>query len=319
MAELSQPHLKTDPKIRFLAFRFYQGCPVGCEHCAISAPLSKPIRSSVTTEDVLRFADFGESIYANKLIFMTGSELLVGDEEFRELAAELVLGRGYTLGILTSAYWARTDRGLENGIEYLRLCGVSHVQLSVDAFHARALSVERASHVANAICSEGFSLLINATSHHTNSIDSAVFPGLPSQKLIFQPSTVGRGRALPAEPYRESVVPHHICDFGRSLYLQGDRNVYHCSGPGGMARGRAIGVMGGDSTTIFKPNLVTSLALEIEQVIGEPSVTNGDNCSRCAAHFLELDYPWRRGLTLRSTRTPEHPALVFAGRLTGAG
>lgn len=297
MAEPSRTPLKTDCRIRFLAFRFYQGCPVGCAHCAISAPPSKPIRGSVTAEDVLRFADFGESLNANKLIFMTGSELLVGDEEFRELAAELVLGRGYTLGVLTSAYWARTDRGLENGIEYLRLCGVSHVQLSVDGFHARALSVDRASHVANAICSEGLSLLINATTHHPHSIDTDAFPGLPSQKLIFQPSTVGRGRALPAEPHRESVVPHHICDFGRSLYLQGDRNIYHCSGPGGMAKGRAIGVMADDSTATFKPNLVASLTSEIRRVIGAPSAIGGDDCSRCAAHFLELDYPWRRGLT----------------------
>lgn len=295
MSEIVHFQKETDNTIKFLAFRFYEGCPVGCAHCAISAPLSKPKRGKVTSEDVLRLVDLGDELNSRKLILMTGSEILIKDNDFRDLAAELVLGRKYTLGILTSAYWGKTERGLSEGILYLRLCGVSHIQLSIDSFHSSAISIERANEIAVRLQMEGFSVLINSTSLDGNIPKSTSSLDIPTRKLVFFPSSIGRGTELQSCTNIISNTQYHNCDFGNALYLQQDRNVYFCSGPGGMAKGRAIGSME-DSYLPYYSSIVPLLEKEIEKAIHHPCNKNKDGCSACASHFQKLDLPWNRGL-----------------------
>jgi hypothetical protein len=280
--------------LRFLAFRYYDGCPVGCAHCSIEAPTQRPRRNSVTARDVVALCRLGKMLDSQPLVFMTGAELLVGEPEFIDLAAEIVLGEGMVLAVLTSGYWARTKQGRREGLDYLRRCGVSHVQLSVDSFHYRALNTDMARDLVIDLLSDNVSVLINETLSPGEAPISPIVlqraGAPPSRARVFTRNSVGAAARLD-DSSCSLTAPYHACDFGDALYLQADGNLYLCSGPASMCPGRSVGcVKNGEA--VFAARHAPSLGAEVASAVEEARSSHGDECLVCLNCFKGRDSTW---------------------------
>jgi hypothetical protein len=222
-----------------------------------------------------------------RVLFMTGSELRIGEEDFLQISNELVLGMDFRVAVLTSGYWASSQRLLDEGICYLFKCGVCHVQLSVDAYHSR-VSKELVNQLVSNLCDAGFSLSINETvkvgqSSDCESIDAlAKLPA--SRKHCFTRNAVGRA-ALEENSLLSIQAPYHSCDFGKVLYLHDDSGLYLCSGPGSKLPQRCIGKILQGEVDIYSDRL-DQVEKRVEEVVKSHSSLNCDHCRRCWDAFV---------------------------------
>ncbi|SFI17667.1 radical SAM protein [Halomonas xianhensis] len=292
-----------ETRLRFLAFRFYDGCPVACAHCSIEAPTKKPHRNSVTPRDVIALCRLGKTLGTKPLVFMTGSELCLGDPDLADLAAEIVLGEGMVLAVLTSGYWARTEQGRQDGLHYLRRCGISHVQLSVDSFHHRALDPASAQQLVACLTKEGLSVIVNET---VNPGQPSIAPAVVEQAGVsssivhtFTRNAVGAAARLQAA-HSPLSAPYHECDYGAALYLQADGFLYHCSGPASMCQGRAVGRIENGQVSYY-PRTVAALRTEILPLLDETRHSDGDECSACLRHFKGRTPSWLKAEQIITT------------------
>lgn len=274
--------------MRLLAFRFYDGCPVGCDHCSISAPTDIPRRNKISISDVLALADYVSSRGGPKLAFLTGSELSVGEPEFKELAAELVMDRQFVLAVITSGFWAGSARGLDRGIRYLFECSVSHIQLSVDHYHRRALSLKQVDALVDTLIREGFGVSINETVSLGAESTARTIPSISKlpemRRLCFTRSSVGRALSETPPAKDKITSPFHECDFGKVLYLHPDRQIYFCSGPGSMTPSRSIATLGMNGIEFDEQRLDT-IKHVVEKLASQNPPCSSDGCAKCTHYF----------------------------------
>lgn len=267
-----------------LCFRYYDGCPLSCRHCSISANAHKPIRSKLSASEVYNFAT-KLSYYENLDIVMSGSEVLIDCEDFCELSNRLILYIGAKIGLITSGYWAKSEHGRQSGLMYLSRCGISSVRLSIDAFHKFDTKSEWLTPLVQGLKKRSIEVFVNEAVEPGNRPmfqRSVMEAGVDTENYTaFSASYAGRMTDYPPTT-NIPEVPYLGCDFGKVAYLSSDGGIFGCSGPGN-ATCRKLG-------TVRNPSKWQKRLIEVESQVSQfrqslKGKLACDTCFECNKYF----------------------------------
>ena len=247
MSDHESTLLKWLNSIECFTFRYYDKCPVGCEHCCISA--EKGTANHFNPSTILSILDWITSIKTNKLnrVVCSGAELYVGEESFRELSNTIVLKYGLHMGIMTSGYWSFSNDNLKKGIAYLHECAISTVQISIDEFHFNEHKLKKVVELIRILLKEGFKVLVLETYKLFETKKNILIEFLENKDFYYNSQELAMiGRAVSQFSNFTSDaanLPKKGCDFGKRIYLESDGHLYLCSGAGCKSINRAIGTI----------------------------------------------------------------------------
>lgn len=248
------------------------------------------MRSAISANDVYRAAQEinGEGPLE---VAMTGSELLIGCEDFCTLSNRLIVDLSARVGVITSAYWARSERSRTRGLMYLSECGVSSVRLSIDAFHGELAEYGWLSDLVLGLRSRSIESFVNeavplgAAPKFQEHVTRA---GIPAKHyMAFTASRAGRMRekidlkiGIPDSKFNTSYLD---CDFGTVMYLHSNREVYGCSGPGNAT---ARKLCDADSLHAWRER-IPILKNKIDEIRFKHPSSKCDTCRECNNLFYQ--------------------------------
>lgn len=232
-----------------LSLRLYKNCPVGCSHCCISATPGKPIYTCDYEECIELISEIAKLSSLQRVTF-TGPEIVLNDQLMVSLGNYIALSLGLPVGVLTSGFWATSDVTIQKYITYLREASISIVQVSFDTYHPLSTKV-KIEDLISLLMKEGFYVSVLET------IEVNETPRWPKIDIMSDNyeyqyvALVGRHQ-INFDPCNTiNDIPKIGCDFGTRIYVENDRNIYLCSGPGCKVEKRSVGRVSSDGRVIW--------------------------------------------------------------------
>ena len=230
MGTPSSPATSSSPPLSGLHLLLTNQCPFECDHCFV---WSGPFQSGTMTLDIVEhIIDQAEQLGTIDWIYFEGGEaflyypiLLSGVRRAKQ--------RGFSVGIVTNAYWANSD---SDALEWLDpLAGsVDDLSISSDSYHGSGEDYPNAETARAAARQLGIPVdFISIAEPEAANVDGAAGKLPPGQSAVLY-----RGRAaallapsVPARPWRDfTVCPWEDLRHPQRVHVDPFGNLHVCQG-----------------------------------------------------------------------------------------